>query len=76
MKSHREAFIKYEYTLSRLILSVYQEVHCLRIHNDNRIKIPKFVPSKLALNGSVLNNPTNIHLIMLYKRDYQEILCI
>ena len=71
MKSHRKTLIKYEYALFRLILSVYQEVDCHRLHDDNRIRIVKRVPSKLALNDSVLNNPANIHLIVLYKRDYQ-----
>ena len=71
MKSHRKTLIKYEYALSRLILSVYQEVDCNKLHDDNRIKILKRVPSKLALNDSVLNSPANIHLIMLYKRDHQ-----
>ena len=67
MKSHRKMLIKYKYALSRLILSVYQEVYCHRIQDDNRIKILKRVPSKLALNDSALNNPANIYLIMLYK---------
>ena len=71
MESHRKTLIKYEYALFRLILSVYQEVDCHRLHGNNRIKIVKRVPSKLALNDSVLNNLANIHLIVLYKRDYQ-----
>ena len=67
MKSHRKKLVKYECALSRLILSVSYEIHCLGFPKKNRIKILKRVSSELALNNRVLNKPSNIHMIMLNK---------